>query len=100
MPYAAIACYPTTTANTRADYVHLPSGVKVPKMQRGAERLIAANPGSGDSKWPLMVLSHGLAGSPLGDDYIQVIVRMAAEGYVVFAPFHADARYSHQAGHN
>lgn len=94
LPYAAIACYPTTTANTRADYV-LPSGVKVPKMQRGAEApLIAANPGSGDSKWPLMVLSHGLAGSPLGDDYIQVIVRMAAEGYVVFAPFHADARYS------
>ena len=94
LPYAAIACYPTTAANTRADYA-LPSGVKVMKMQRGAEApLIAANPDVSDGKWPLMVLSHGLAGSPLGDDYVQVIARMAAEGYVVFAPFHADARYS------
>jgi hypothetical protein len=33
LPYAAIACYPTTTGNTRADYV-LPSGIKVPKMKR------------------------------------------------------------------
>lgn len=94
LPYAAIACYPTTATNTRADYV-LPSGIKVPKMQRGAEApIIAANPDSADGKWPLMMLSHGLAGSPLGDDYVQVIARMAAEGYVVFAPFHADARYS------
>ena len=94
LPYAAIACYPTTATNTRADYV-LPDGIKVPKMQRGAEApLIATNPDVADSKWPLMVLSHGLAGSPLGDDYVQVIARMAAEGYVVFAPFHADARYS------
>lgn len=94
LPYVAIACYPTTATNTRADYA-LPSGIRVPKMQRGAEGpIIAANPDSSDGKWPLMMLSHGLAGSPLGDDYVQVIVRMAAEGYVVFAPFHADARYS------
>lgn len=94
LPHAAIACYPTTASNTRTDYT-LPSGVKVSKMQRGAEApLIATNPDVTDGKWPLMVLSHGLAGSPLGDDYVQVIARMAAEGYVVFAPFHADARYS------
>ena len=94
LPYAAIACYPTIATNTRADYA-LPDGIKVPKMQRGAEApLIATNPDVTDGKWPLMVLSHGLAGSPLGDDYVQVIARMAAEGYVVFAPFHADARYS------
>ncbi len=94
LQYAAITCYPTTAANTRADYA-LPSGVKVMKMQRGAEApLIATNPEATDGKWPLMVLSHGLAGSPLGDDYVQVIARLAAEGYVVFAPFHADARYS------
>jgi predicted dienelactone hydrolase len=94
LPYAAIACYPTTTGNTRADYV-LPSGAKVPKMQRGAEApLIGTNPEVSDGKWPLMMMSHGLAGSPLGDDYIQVASRLAAEGYVVFAPFHADARYS------
>ena len=94
LQYAAITCYPTTTTNTRADYV-LPSGVKVMKMQRGAEApLIATNPDVTDGKWPLMMLSHGLAGSPLGDDYVQVMARLAAEGYVVFAPFHADARYS------
>jgi predicted dienelactone hydrolase len=94
LQYAAIACYPTTAANTRADYA-LPSGIKVPKMQRGAEPpLIATNPEVSDGKWPLMVMSHGLAGSPLGDDYVQVASRLAAEGYVVFAPFHADARYS------
>ncbi len=94
LQYAAITCYPTTAANSRADYT-LPSGVKVSKMQRGAETpLIATNPDVVDGKWPLMVMSHGLAGSPLGDDYVQVMARLAAEGYVVFAPFHADARYS------
>jgi len=94
LPYAAIACYPTTAGNTRADYL-LPSGVKVPKMQRGAEApLIGTNPEVTDGKWPLLMMSHGLAGSPLGDDYVQVAGRLAAEGYVVFAPFHADARYS------
>ncbi len=94
LPYAAIACYPTTATNARADYV-LPSGIKVPKMQRGAEApLIGTNPEVTDGKWPLLVMSHGLAGSPLGDDYVQVAGRLAAEGYVVFAPFHADARYS------
>lgn len=94
LQYAAITCYPTTAANTRADYV-LPSGVKVSKMQRGAEApMIGVNPDVTDGKWPLLVMSHGLAGSPLGDDYVQVMARLAAEGYVVFAPFHADARYS------
>lgn len=94
LQYAAITCYPTTASNTRSDYV-LPSGVKVPKMQRGADvPLIATNPELVGGKWPLLVMSHGLAGSPLGDDYVQVMARLAAEGYVVFAPFHADARYS------
>lgn len=94
LQYAAVACYPTPATNTRPDYV-LPSGVKVPKMQRGAESpLIAVNPDLGIGKWPLLMMSHGLAGSPLGDDYVQVMARLAAEGYIVFAPFHADARYS------
>jgi predicted dienelactone hydrolase len=94
LQYAAYACYPTTAANTRANYV-LPSGATLPRMQRGAEApIFAANVAAADGKWPLIVMSHGLAGSPLGDEYVQVIVRLAAEGYVVFAPFHADARYS------
>jgi predicted dienelactone hydrolase len=94
LQYAAVACYPTPSGNARADYV-LPSGARVPKMQRGAEApLIATNTEASTGKWPLLVMSHGLAGSPLGDDYVQVMARLAAEGYVVFAPFHADARYS------
>ncbi|MGL4231220.1 MAG: alpha/beta hydrolase family protein [Casimicrobium sp.] len=93
LQYAAIACYPTTAANTRANYT-LPVG-RVPKMQRGTELpIIANNPRTADGKWPLIVLSHGLAGSPLGNEYLQVIERFAAEGYIVFAPFHADARFS------
>jgi predicted dienelactone hydrolase len=94
LPYAAIACYPTTLENVRADYI-LPGGAKVPRMERGSDAtLIATNPEVTDGKWPLIVLSHGLAGSPLGDNYAQVIVRLAQEGYVVYAPFHADARFS------
>ncbi len=94
LQYAAIACYPTTTTNARADYL-LPDGSRIPKMQRGADApIIATNVEAADGKWPLIVMSHGLAGSPLGDNYVQVIARLASEGYVVFAPFHADARYS------
>lgn len=94
LAYAAIVCYPTRSDNTRADY-GLPSGARVPRMQRGADMpIFAANPDSADGRWPLLVLSHGLAGSPLGDDYVRVMGRLAAEGYIVLAPFHADARYS------
>lgn len=95
LQYAAVVCYPTPNSSTRADYT-LPSGVKVPRMQRGAETpMVLTNPASASAgKWPLLVMSHGLAGSPLGDDYVQVMARLAAEGYIVFAPFHADARYS------
>jgi predicted dienelactone hydrolase len=93
LQYAAIVCYPTTTNNNRENYT-LPVG-RVPRMERGADMpIIATNPSAGNGKWPLIVLSHGLAGSPLGNEYLQVIERFAAEGYVVFAPFHADARYS------
>ncbi len=93
LQYAAIVCYPTTAANTRADYL-LPEG-RVPKMERGGDTpLIATNPTAADGKWPLIVMSHGLAGSPLGESYLLVLARFAAEGYIVFAPFHADARFS------
>ncbi|MCS6996374.1 MAG: hypothetical protein NZ533_05360 [Casimicrobiaceae bacterium] len=92
--YAALACYPTSPDNRRSDYV-LPHGGRVPRMQRGAERpIVARNPASADGRWPLIVMSHGLGGSPLGEDYLSVIERFAAEGYVVYAPFHGDARFS------
>jgi predicted dienelactone hydrolase len=94
VPYAAIACYPTTAENTRANYT-LPDGTVIPKMERGEDApIIRANPNAADGKWPLIVLSHGLGGAPSEETYLQVIARFAAEGYVVYAPFHADARFA------
>lgn len=92
--YAAIVCYPTRADNPRADY-RLPNGARVPRMERGTDApLPAQNPAQTEGRWPLIVLSHGLGGSPLGADYLAVIERFAQEGYVVYAPFHGDARFS------
>lgn len=94
LTYAAIVCYPTPATNVRAAYA-LPNGARVPRMERGAELpLPLANPAQSDGRWPLIVLSHGLGGSPLGAEYLAVIERLAQEGYVVYAPFHGDARFS------
>ncbi len=41
-----------------------------------------------------MVYSHGLGGSPIGSGYVQSMVRFAAHGFMVAAPFHGDARFS------
>jgi predicted dienelactone hydrolase len=94
VPYAAIACYPTTAENNRANYT-LPDGTVIPKMERGSDApIIRGNPNAADGKWPLIVLSHGLGGAPSEETYLQVIARFAAEGYIVYAPFHADARFA------
>ena len=45
-------------------------------------------------KLPLIVYSHGLSGSPIGKGYINVMVQLAAHGYVVAAIFHGDPRFS------
>lgn len=94
VPYAAILCYPTTAENTRANYT-LPDGTVIPKMERATDApLIRTNPVATNGKWPLIVLSHGLGGAPSESTYLQVIARFAAEGYLVYAPFHADARFA------
>jgi dienelactone hydrolase len=90
LTYVLLACYPTSPANTRADYV-LPDGRRVPRMQRGAEPPILP---AGAPRLPLVVLSHGYAGSPLGDTYLRSMAVFASHGYVVVAPFHGDARYA------
>ena len=88
--YVFIACYPTTAANTRADYV-LPGGSVIPRMQRGSEApILPANP----SRWPVLLYSHGYAGSPLSGNYLNALKAFASWGYVVVAPFHGDLRYS------
>jgi len=88
--YANIVCYPTDAANARAAYV-LPDGDVVPHMQRGAEPPIF--PG-GSGRFPLLLFSHGLSGSPLSGDYIEAVKRLASHGYVVVAPFHGDLRFA------
>ncbi len=94
LSYFGLVCYPTPANNTRPDYP-LPNGAVVPRMQRGAEPpLVKPNPAQAQGRWPLIVLSHGLGGSPLGAEYLAVIRRLAEEGYVVYAPFHGDARFS------
>jgi len=90
LTYVLLACYPTSPSNTRADYA-LPDGRLVPRMQRGSEPPILPD---GATRLPLVVLSHGYAGSPLGDTYLRSMAVFASHGYVVVAPFHGDARYA------
>ena len=108
LEFAAIVCYPTPASNDDPDYALPGNGGTVPHMARPgtAPRLISAveyaqtlglavDPGmSGPQKLPVVVYSHGLAGSPLGKGYLDIATELAANGYMVAAVFHADARYS------
>jgi hypothetical protein len=88
--YVFIACYPTTSVNSRADYA-LPDGDVVPKMQRGGEPpILPASP----SRLPVLLYSHGYGGSPLTGNYLRALIAFASWGYVAVAPFHGDLRYS------
>ena len=82
-----LICYPTAVDNSRPDYL-LPNGQAVPRMQRGGEAPIFPDA----TRWPILLFSHGLAGSPLSGDYIRAMTLFASYGYVVVAPFHGDAR--------
>ena len=88
--YVFLACYPTTVANTRADYA-LPGGSVVPRMQRGSEApILPASP----ARLPVLLYSHGYGGSPLTGNYLRAMIAFASWGYVAVAPFHGDLRYS------
>jgi predicted dienelactone hydrolase len=88
--FAAIVCYPTSPANTRPDYA-IPGEAPVSHMQRSGQAPIWAVTAA---RYPVLVFSHGLAGSPLSSEYLQAAEFFATYGYVVIAPFHADARFS------
>jgi alkylation response protein AidB-like acyl-CoA dehydrogenase len=60
----ALVCYPTTAANTRPDYA-LPDGRVIPRMQHGTEAPILAGAGP----LPVVLFSHGYAGSPIESTY-------------------------------
>ncbi len=99
--FVVIACYPTTEGNSRPDYL-LPNGLRIPHMQRfGQAPLIASQPCIAIfpppyecGRFPMVVFSHGLAGSPIDGKSMDFLVRLASYGYIVAAPFHGDKRFS------
>jgi predicted dienelactone hydrolase len=89
-PYVMLVCYPTSFTNRRPDYP-LPTGDFVPRMQRDGEAPIFAD---ASMRYPILLFSHGLTGSPLSGDYINAVRLFASWGYVVVAPFHGDLRFA------
>lgn len=89
-PYALIVCYPTDPSNARVDYV-LPTGNSIPHMQRGGEAPIFP---AGVKRWPVVLYSHGLSGSPISGDYIESVKQFASYGYVTIGVFHGDLRFA------
>ena len=59
-------------------------------MQRGGEAPIFAGAG----KWPVLLYSHGLSGSPISGDYIKSLAQFATYGYVTVGVFHGDLRFA------
>ncbi len=88
LPFVSLVCYPTSPANTRADY-RLPDGSWIPRMERSGDAPIFPNSAT---QYPLVLYSHGMGGSPVKDDYLSAILNLASHGYVVLAVFHGDAR--------
>jgi len=87
--YVVLACYPTTADNARLDYA-LPTGELVPHMQRGADAPLLPDE---TTRFPLLLFSHGLNGSPLSGDDVHALTVLASFGYIVAAPFHGDPRF-------
>lgn len=108
--FAAIVCHPTPRTNADADYTLPGSGDVIPHMQPPgqAPKLIGRNeynftrtgvtfsppPPDAVQPLPVIIFSHGLTGSPISQGYVQVLVELAAQGFVVAAPFHGDPRFS------
>ncbi len=88
--FVVLACYPTTEDNPRPNF-SLPTGQLVPHMQSGAEAPLFAD---ASMRYPVLVFSHGFAGSPLSGDHLRVLTWLASYGYVVVAPFHGDPRFA------
>jgi predicted dienelactone hydrolase len=85
-----IVCAPTSSSNPRPDYA-LPTGRAVPHMMRAGDSPIWPD---ATTRFPIVLFSHGLRGSPLSSDYITAIGVLASWGYVVVAPFHGDPRFA------
>jgi predicted dienelactone hydrolase len=102
--FVAIVCYPTSRLNTDPDYALPGTGDVIPHMALpGAVPQIISdndyfNPGAQfearTAHLPLIVFSHGLTGSPISSGYVAALVQLAAQGFIVAAPFHGDPRFS------
>ncbi len=83
-----IICGPTASSNPRPDYA-LPTGRVVPHMMHAGDAPIWPD---ATTRFPVLLFSHGLIGSPISNDYITALAALASWGYVVVAPFHGDPR--------
>ena len=88
IPVALIVCYPTDANNPYPAYA-LPTGSTIPHMQRAGQLPIV---NGSRARWPVLLFSHGLGGSAISGDHIEVFKLFASHGYVVVAPFHGDPR--------
>ncbi|QJR09688.1 hypothetical protein DSM104443_00738 [Usitatibacter rugosus] len=87
--HVVIVCHPTPSSNTDPGYTLPQTGSTVPHMQPAGQwpKVIG-------TRLPLLLFSHGLAGSPISPGHLEALVQLAAQGYVVAAPFHGDPRFS------
>src|SRR5260221_4417948 len=108
--FVAIVCYPTSASNPDPDYVLPQTGDVVPHMQPPgtAPRLLSAldlgnmtgthvdplPPPTLAARFPLIVFSHGLTGSPISPGYVDAMTLLASHGFMVGAVFHGDPRFS------
>ena len=60
-------------------------------MQRGGEAPLWPD---ATTRYPVLIFSHGYRSSPLSNDHLYAMTVFASFGYVVAAPFHADATFS------
>ena len=89
VPHVVIICHPTPNSNADPGYILPQTGSTVPHMQPAG-----AAPKVIGTRLPLLLFSHGLAGSPVSPGHLEALVELAAQGYVVAAPFHGDPRFS------
>ena len=84
----SLICYPTASNNPRPDYP-LPMAPPMPHMQVSGDLPIWPD---ATTRFPVLLFSHGLSGSPISSEYINAIKVFASWGYVVISPFHGDLR--------
>ena len=88
IPFAGLIIYPTTKTNKNKNY-SLPNKLKLPRMDRINEPpLLPTN-----QKFPLLVLSHGLASHPSDYFELELAKFFASHGFIVLSLFHGDNRF-------